>query len=152
MNNFDTELKERTAYVEKIVYDYCPKEEGLQKIIIEAMNYSLKAGGKRLRPMLVLETLRLFGGDEKEAYPFMAAMEMIHTYSLIHDDLPGMDNDDLRRGKPTNHKVYGEDIAVLAGDTLLNEAMNLMMKFSLKHGKEALMAAQKIAEASGPEG
>ena len=77
MNNFDTELKERTAYVEKIVYDYCPKEEGLQKIIIEAMNYSLKAGGKRLRPMLVLETLRLFGGDEKEAYPFMAAMEMI---------------------------------------------------------------------------
>lgn len=83
MNNFDTELKERTAYVEKIVYDYCPKEEGLQKIIIEAMNYSLKAGGKRLRPMLVLETLRLFGGDEKEAYPFMAAMEMIHTYSLV---------------------------------------------------------------------
>lgn len=77
---------------------------------------------------------------------------MIHTYSLIHDDLPCMDNDDLRRGKPTNHKVYGEDIAVLAGDTLLNEAMNLMMKFSLKHGKEALMAAQKIAEASGPEG
>ena len=71
MNNFDTELKERTAYVEKIVYDYCPKEEGLQKIIIEAMNYSLKAGGKRLRPMLVLETLRLFGGDEKEAYPFV---------------------------------------------------------------------------------
>ena len=90
MNNFDTELKERTAYVEKIVYDYCPKEEGLQKIIIEAMNYSLKAGGKRLRPMLVLETLRLFGGDEKEAYPFMAAMEMIHTYSLVHDDLPTM--------------------------------------------------------------
>ena len=119
MNYFDTELKERTAYVEKIVYDYCPKEEGLQKIIIEAMNYSLKAGGKRLRPMLVLETLRLFGGDEKEAYPFMAAMEMIHTYSLVHDDLPAMDNDMYRRGKKTTHAVYGEDMGILAGDGLL---------------------------------
>ena len=122
MNNFDTELKERTAYVEKIVYDYCPKEEGLQKIIIEAMNYSLKAGGKRLRPMLVLETLRLFGGDEKEAYPFMAAMEMIHTYSLVHDDLPAMDNDEYRRGKKTTHAVYGEAMGILAGDALLNLA------------------------------
>ncbi len=77
---------------------------------------------------------------------------MIHTYSLIHDDLPCMDDDDLRRGKPTNHKVYGENIAVLAGDTLLNEAMNLMMKFSLKNGKRALIASEKVALASGPEG
>lgn len=79
------------------------------------MNYSLKAGGKRLRPMLVLETLRLFGGDEKEAYPFMAAMEMIHTYSLVHDDLPAMDNDMYRRGKKTTHAVYGEDIGSWQG-------------------------------------
>ena len=128
MNNFDTELKERTAYVEKIVYDYCPKEEGLQKIIIEAMNYSLKAGGKRLRPMLVLETLRLFGGDEKEAYPFMAAMEMIHTYSLVHDDLPAMDNDEYRRGRKTTHIVYGEDMGILAGDALLNYAFETAAK------------------------
>ena len=88
----------------------------------------------------------------REILEFSSAIEMIHTYSLIHDDLPCMDNDDLRRGKPTNHKVYGEDIAVLAGDALLNEAMNVMMKFSLNHGREALVAFQKIAEAAGAEG
>ena len=94
MNNFDLELKEKTKYVENIVYSYCPREEGMQKIIIEAINYSIKAGGKRLRPMLLLEMLKLFGGNEKDAYPFMAAIEMIHTYSLVHDDLPAMDNDE----------------------------------------------------------
>ena len=149
---FKENLNTKSAYIEDLLKEYMPKEEGYQKTIFEAMNYSLSAGGKRLRPILTLEATKIVGGDEKEAVPFAMAIEMIHTYSLIHDDLPCMDNDDLRRGKPTNHKVYGEDIAVLAGDTLLNEAMNLMMKFSLKHGKEALMAAQKIAEASGPEG
>ena len=145
MNNFDTELKERTAYVEKIVYDYCPKEEGLQKIIIEAMNYSLKAGGKRLRPMLVLETLRLFGGDEKEAYPFMAAMEMIHTYSLVHDDLPAMDNDEYRRGRKTTHVVYGEAMAILAGDALLNYAFETAASaFVLDEGNPAIGKAFMI--------
>ena len=151
MNNFDTELKERTAYVEKIVYDYCPKEEGLQKIIIEAMNYSLKAGGKRLRPMLVLETLRLFGGDEKEAYPFMAAMEMIHTYSLVHDDLPAMDNDMYRRGKKTTHAVYGEDIGILAGDGLLNMAYETMSMAILKskYPQRAALAMNILAYKAG---
>ena len=86
------------------------------------MNYSLLAGGKRLRPMLMLESFRLFSKEEEKVYPFMAALEMIHTYSLIHDDLPAMDNDDLRRGKPTNHKVYGEATAILAGDALLTLA------------------------------
>ena len=151
MNNFDTELKERTAYVEKIVYDYCPKEEGLQKIIIEAMNYSLKAGGKRLRPMLVLETLRLFGGDEKEAYPFMAAMEMIHTYSLVHDDLPAMDNDMYRRGKKTTHAVYGEDMGILAGDGLLNMAYETMSMAILKskYPQRAALAMNILAYKAG---
>ena len=151
MNNFDTELKERTAYVEKIVYDYCPKEEGLQKIIIEAMNYSLKAGGKRLRPMLVLETLRLFGGDEKEAYPFMAAMEMIHTYSLVHDDLPAMDNDMYRRGKKTTHAVYGEDMGILAGDGLLNMAYEIMSMAILKskYPQRAALAMNILAYKAG---
>ena len=119
-----------------------PKEEGYQKTIMQAMNYSLSAGGKRLRPILTLESCKAVGGNEEDAIPFAMAIEMIHTYSLIHDDLPCMDNDDLRRGKPTNHKVYGEDIAVLAGDALLNEAMNVMMKFSLNHGREALVASQ----------
>ena len=135
MNNFDTELKERTAYVEKIVYDYCPKEEGLQKIIIEAMNYSLKAGGKRLRPMLVLETLRLFGGDEKEAYPFMAAM----------------DNDMYRRGKKTTHAVYGEDMGILAGDGLLNMAYEIMSMAILKskYPQRAALAMNILAYKAG---
>jgi farnesyltranstransferase len=90
--------------------------------VIEAMNYSFLAGGKRLRPMLMLETYRLFGGKGKVIEPFMAAIEMIHTYSLVHDDLPAMDNDALRRGKPTTHKAFGEAMAILAGDGLLNFA------------------------------
>ena len=92
----------------------------------QAMNYSVKAGGKRLRPMMILETLRMFGGDEKFAYPFMAAMEMIHTHSLVHDDLPAIDNDDYRRGRLTTHKVYGEAMGVLSGVALLNYAYEVM--------------------------
>ncbi len=109
--------------VQNIIYKFCPEEKGDQKRVMEAMNYSYKAGGKRLRPMLILESFRLLGGkDESICYPFMAALEMIHTYSLIHDDLPAMDNDDLRRGKPTNHKMFDEATAILAGDGLLNLA------------------------------
>ncbi len=109
--------------VQNIIYKFCPEEKGDQKRVMEAMNYSYKAGGKRLRPMLMLESFRLLGGkDESICYPFMAALEMIHTYSLIHDDLPAMDNDDLRRGKPTNHKMFDEATAILAGDGLLNLA------------------------------
>lgn len=105
--------------VEDVVYSYLPKEEGHQKTIFEAMNYSVKAGGKRLRPLLMRETYRLFGGNGKEIEPFMAAIEMIHTSSLVHDDLPCMDNDEYRRGKKTTWTVYGYDMAVLAGDALL---------------------------------
>ena len=116
------ELAYRTEEIEKIIEKYLPKESGYQKTIIEAMNYSILAGGKRLRPMLMLETYRLFGGKSKVIEPFMAAIEMIHTYSLVHDDLPAMDNDEYRRGKKTTHAVYGEAMGILAGDALLNFA------------------------------
>lgn len=113
---------DRKKEVEQIVTSFLPKEEGYQKTVLEAMNYSVSAGGKRLRPMLMLETYRMFGGKSKVIEPFMAAIEMIHTYSLIHDDLPAMDNDEYRRGRKTTHVVYGEAMAILAGDALLNYA------------------------------
>lgn len=145
-------LKNKIDYVEKLLMEYMPKEEGYQKTIMQAMNYSLSAGGKRLRPILTLESCKAVGGNEEDAIPFAMAIEMIHTYSLIHDDLPAMDNDDLRRGKPTNHKVFGDGIATLAGDALLNEAMIIMMNYSLKNGENALRASKEIAEAAGSEG
>ena len=120
--NFKEEQKKRIEQIEAILMRYLPKQEGKQKIIMEAMEYSLMAGGKRLRPMLMWETYRMFSGTSEAIYPFMAAMEMIHTYSLVHDDLPAMDNDEYRRGKKTTHKVYGEAMAILAGDALLNYA------------------------------
>ena len=145
-------FNEMKSEINSFLLNYFKNKGTFNKVIYDSASYSLNIGGKRIRPLLMLLTYNMYKNNWKDIIEFSAAIEMIHTYSLIHDDLPCMDNDDLRRGKPTNHKVYGEDIAVLAGDTLLNEAMNLMMKFSLKHGKEALMAAQKIAEASGPEG
>lgn len=120
--NIKEEVAERTVEIENIIRFYLPKEEGRQKLVIEAMNYSVLAGGKRLRPMLMQETYRLFGGKSKVIEPFMAAIEMIHTYSLVHDDLPAMDNDEYRRGKKTTHAVYGEAFGILAGDALLNYA------------------------------
>lgn len=119
---FEEELKKRSQEVQEIVYQYLPEEEGYQKLLLEAMNYSMTAGGKRLRPLLMQETYRLFGGRGKIVEPFMAAIEMIHTHSLIHDDLPAMDNDEYRRGRKTTHIVYGEAMAILAGDGLLNYA------------------------------
>ena len=120
--NFEDELKQKVQETEKTVYEFLPEEEGFQKTILEAMNYSMKAGGKRLRPLLMAETYRMFGGTGEVIRPFMAAMEMIHTHSLIHDDLPALDNDEYRRGKKTTHVVYGEAMAILAGDGLLNLA------------------------------
>lgn len=120
--NFNKEYESRISYVESILNQYLPKQEGYQKIIMQAMEYSLMAGGKRLRPMLMWESYRLFGGQSKVIEPFMAAIEMIHTYSLVHDDLPAMDNDEYRRGRKTTHVVYGEDMGILAGDALLNYA------------------------------
>lgn len=116
------EIAARTKEAEQVIKQYLPKEEGYQKTVIEAMNYSVLAGGKRLRPILMMETYRMFGGRSKVIEPFMAAMEMIHTYSLVHDDLPAMDNDEFRRGKKTTHARYGEAMGILAGDGLLNYA------------------------------
>lgn len=131
--NFQDELKKRTEEIEKVLESYLPAEEGFARTMAQAMNYSVLAGGKRLRPMLILETLRMFGGEEKLAYPFMAAMEMIHTHSLVHDDLPALDNDDYRRGRLTTHKVYGEAMGVLSGVALLNYAYEVMFTaFDLK--------------------
>lgn len=119
---FDQQREEKVTYIEQILQSYLPSKEGYQQVIMEAMEYSLMAGGKRLRPMLMWETYRLFGGTSEVIEPFMAAIEMIHTYSLVHDDLPAMDNDAYRRGRRTTHIVYGEDMGILAGDALLNYA------------------------------
>lgn len=120
--NFKEEYQNRIRSIENILKKYLPCQEGYQKIIMEAMEYSLMAGGKRLRPMLMKESYALFGGEGEVIEPFMAAIEMIHTYSLVHDDLPAMDNDEYRRGRKTTHVVYGEDMGILAGDALLNYA------------------------------
>ena len=120
--NFKEEYQNRIRSIENILKKYLPCQEGYQKIIMEAMEYSLMAGGKRLRPMLMKESYALFGGEGEIIEPFMAAIEMIHTYSLVHDDLPAMDNDEYRRGRKTTHVVYGEDMGILAGDALLNYA------------------------------
>lgn len=125
---FQTLMQSKTASIEEILKKYMPLEEGHQQTVIEAMNYSLLVGGKRLRPMLMQETFFLFGGNGPVVEPFMAAMEMIHTYSLVHDDLPAMDNDCFRRGKETTWKVYGEGMGVLAGDALLNYAFETALK------------------------
>ena len=152
--SFKSSLKYRVDYIEKLLKEYMPEEKGYQKTIFEAMNYSLKAGGKRLRPILTLEACRIVGGNEEDVIPFAIAIEMIHTYSLIHDDLPALDNDDLRRGRPTNHKVYGDAMAILAGDGLLNYAFEIMLKSSI--GKENpakyLNAINEIAKSSGVYG
>ena len=126
--NFEEELTRSTELVNNIIRGFLPREEGFQKTLLEAMNYSMNAGGKRLRPLLMLQTYKLFGGGSAVVEPFMAAMEMIHTHSLIHDDLPAMDNDEYRRGRKTTHVVYGEAMGILAGDALLNYAYETASK------------------------
>lgn len=121
-------IEERVELIEKVIKERLIKEDKdgfLQNKIVEAMNYSVMAGGKRLRPMLMLETSRLFGGKDENTYDFMTAIELIHTYSLVHDDLPAMDNDEYRRGRKTTHVVYGEAMGILAGDALLNYAFEM---------------------------
>lgn len=146
--DFKTEMAERTAQIEQIIKKYLPKEEGYQKTIMEAMNYSVLAGGKRLRPMLMQETYRLFGGRSEVIEPFMAAIEMIHTYSLVHDDLPAMDNDEYRRGKKTTHAVYGEAMGILAGDALLNYAYETAARaFAMEPGNSGVCQAFQILTA-----
>ena len=148
--NFSGEMKQKVNEIEAILDEYLPASEGYQKQIMEAMAYSVTAGGKRLRPMLMQETFRLFGGEGKVVEPFMAALEMIHTYSLVHDDLPAMDNDEYRRGRKTTHVVYGEAMGILAGDALLNYAFETAVKAfdiapekSLQIGKALKILAEK---------
>ena len=126
--NFEEEMKNNVAKLKTEIRKYLPREEGKQTTLLEAMNYSMLAGGKRLRPLLMMETYKMFGGESPVIEPFMAAMEMIHTHSLIHDDLPAMDNDEYRRGRKTTHVVYGEAMGILAGDGLLNYAYETVAK------------------------
>ena len=149
--DINKEIAEHTTQVEAIITKYLPKESGYQKTVMEAMNYSFLAGGKRLRPMLMQETYRLFGGSSDIIEPFMAAIEMIHTYSLIHDDLPAMDNDDYRRGRKTTHVVYGEAMGILAGDALLNFAFETACKGLMQDvGNPAVArAVQILAQKAG---
>lgn len=146
--NFNWELENQVNQIEGIIKSYLPEEIGFQKTVIQAMNYSILAGGKRLRPMLMQETFRLFGGTSQIIEPFMAAIEMIHTYSLVHDDLPAMDNDEYRRGRKTTHIVYGEGMAILAGDALLNYAFETGCKaFSMDPSNEKIGKALTILAA-----
>lgn len=127
-SQFMEELQQKVEHINNVLEKFLPAEEGQQRIIFEAMNYSVRAGGKRLRPILMEETYHMFGGNSAVIEPFMAAIEMIHTYSLVHDDLPAMDNDEYRRGKKTTHAVYGEAMGILAGDALLNLAYETAAK------------------------
>lgn len=149
--DIEQKIAARVTHIEEIIRQYLPKEEGFQKTIFEAMNYSILAGGKRLRPMIMEETYHMFGGTSRVIEPFMAAIEMIHTYSLVHDDLPAMDNDEYRRGKKTTHAVYGEAMGILAGDALLNYAFETAtLAFEIEPGNPAVgCALRKLAVKSG---
>lgn len=148
------QLKGYTALINAYLEEQLKEAEGLNKTVVEAMRYSLMAGGKRLRPVLMLAAYKLFSEDLNKVLPYAAAIEMIHTYSLIHDDLPAMDNDDYRRGKPTNHKVFGEGIAILAGDGLLNYSYELMLRDAVEkeNPRPYLRASYELAAASGING
>ena len=145
--NFKETLAEKTVHAEDVLTKYLPEEKGYQKKVIESMNYSALAGGKRLRPILMEESFRLFGGNSAIVEPFMAALEMIHNYSLVHDDLPAMDNDEYRRGRKTTWNVYGEGMAVLAGDALLNKAFETAAEAFSMIGEAADIAARYAAVA-----
>lgn len=139
--DFEQELQKKTEMVERIIKEYMPRDAAFQKTVVEAMEYTMSAGGKRIRPVLMMSSYELLGGRDKLIEPFMAAIEMIHTYSLIHDDLPALDNDDYRRGRKTAHIVYGEAMAILAGDSLLNYAYETAVKaFDLLESKYAASA------------
>lgn len=151
--DFYAQLQERTERINGILIQYLPEQTGLQSTVLEAMHYSVKAGGKRLRPMLMQETYRLFGGADSIVEPFMAALEMIHTYSLVHDDLPAMDNDEYRRGKKTTHAVYGEAMGILAGDALLNYAFEVAAgALSVELSPRTAKALQILSQKSGVYG
>ena len=143
--NFQDELAKRMEETEKVIRSFLPAEAGFAGTMAQAMNYSMLAGGKRLRPMLIRETYRLFDGKEEVVKPFMAGMEMIHTHSLIHDDLPALDDDDYRRGRLTTHKVYGEAMGVLSGVALLNYAYETMFQaFALTKEQDRVIHALRV--------
>ena len=144
-DNFQIQMKKKVEYIEQLLQEYLPKQQGYQSLIMEAMEYSLMAGGKRLRPMLMMETYQLFDGSCKAIRPFMAAIEMIHTYSLVHDDLPAIDNDEYRRGRKTTHIVYGEDMGILAGDALLNYAFETAFKAFVMDSKDSLLIGRALS-------
>ena len=156
--NLRQEIEKMTLIIDEELRSLMQKKEGYQGKIFEAMEYSLFTGGKRIRPILLLKSCELVKGDYEEAIPFALAIEMIHTYSLIHDDLPAMDDDDYRRGKLTNHKVYGDAMAILAGDGLLNLAYETIIKYMLNNMKENkntnryIEAFDEIAKAAGVDG
>ena len=156
--NLRQEIEKMTLVIDEGLRSLMQKKEGYQGKVFEAMEYSLFTGGKRIRPILLLKSCELVKGDYQEAIPFALAIEMIHTYSLIHDDLPAMDDDDYRRGKLTNHKVYGDAMAILAGDGLLNLAYEIIIEYTLNNMKENkdtnryIEAFEEIAKAAGVDG
>ena len=152
--NFEQLLEQKIEETENCIRRYLPKEEGFAKKLAQAMNYAMMAGGKRLRPLILMESFRMFGGTGRTAEPFMAALEMIHTHSLIHDDLPALDNDDYRRGRKATHVVYGEAMGILSGDALLNYAYEVALHgFDLTAGtletSRAVLALQILAAKTG---
>ena len=148
--NYSSCMTQDLAQIGEYLADLCKKGNRYADLQ-EAMEYSLMAGGKRIRPVLVLETCRMCGGNPQKALPFAAAVEMVHTYSLIHDDLPAMDDDALRRGRPTNHVVYGEATAILAGDGLLTAAFEQLASAELP-AQRIVDGVRCLAKAAGPEG
>ena len=151
--NFEIQSREYREFVEKYLSGiYQRYSDQPQKPLFAAVEYSLLAGGKRLRPIFALDFCRMCGGNRESAAPFAAAIEMIHTYSLIHDDLPCMDNDDFRRGRPTNHKVFGEGMAVLAGDALLTDAFMVASTAKIPNPADMAAAIGLIAEGAGSLG
>ena len=144
--------EEKVKELQEVIREYLPEQKGPQKVIMEAMEYSLMAGGKRLRPMLMKESYELFGGKSRLVEPFMAAIEMIHTYSLVHDDLPAMDNDDYRRGRKTTHAVYGEDMGILAGDALLNYAFETACTAFDLEPEQSLLTGRALKVLAGKAG
>ena len=153
MMNLKEEIEAKKQYIDNELDNILPSESAYPGILFKSMRYSVFAGGKRLRPILILAACEMFGGDDKKAAPFACAMEMIHTYSLIHDDLPAIDNDNFRRGRLTNHKAFGENIAILAGDALLSYAFEVMANAVAKNTDEAsAKALQSIAFGAGING
>ena len=151
-SDFQVQMEQRVRKIEAMLMEYLPRQRGYQSVIMEAMSYSLLAGGKRLRPMLMKETYRLYNGTSGALCPFMAAIEMIHTYSLVHDDLPAMDNDEYRRGKKTTWVVYGDAMAILAGDGLLNYAFETALRSFGMPGSDADRKAKALSILAGKAG